>query len=90
MAQHDALVRKYLDSAGHVPLCIPIAWTADGSYWLAYHHGWSDARFYNVVEIRIGGPHSAFAGYIATVDDFGHLVPILHRPCVVRGELELH
>lgn len=56
--------------------CIPVHWEADGSYWLAYHHGWGDPRLYNVVEIRKGGPQDAFAGYRATVDDFGNLVRV--------------
>ena len=75
-------------SAG--PVCIPVTWNADGSYWLAYHHGWMDARFYNVIEIAHGKPWDFFAGYVAAVDDFGNLVPILHRPHVQRGDLEVH
>ena len=72
------------------PSCIPVAWSTQDSHWLAYHHGWTDARFYDVVEIRRSGPQDAWAGYVATVDDFGDLVPVVHRPWVQRGTLELH
>lgn len=72
-------------------ICIPVTWQTPGSSWLAYHHGWTDARFYNVVEIYADNrPQSAFAGYVATVDDFGDLVQINHRPYVERGQVELH
>lgn len=58
-------------------LCIPVIWQSAGSQWLAYHHGWTDARLYDVVEIPTDGrPQSAFAGYRATVDDFGNLVKV--------------
>ena len=77
-------------STPYQPVCIPVTWTA-GSYWLAYHHGWTDARLYNVVEIYIDGrPQSALAGYIAAVDDFGDLVPIENRPYIERGSLDIH
>ncbi|EYC52870.1 hypothetical protein AZ34_10355 [Hylemonella gracilis str. Niagara R] len=77
-------------SADYTPKCIPVSWTSCGSYWLAYHHGWTDARFYDVVEIpHDGRPQSAFAGYLATVGDFGDLVRISHRPYVQIGRLEL-
>ena len=70
-----------------LPLCIPVEWeeARPKSSFLAYHHGWTDPRLYNVVEIyRDGRPQSAFAGYLATVDDFGALVPITHRPYIER------
>jgi hypothetical protein len=62
-----------------LPGCIPISWkTTRVGYWLAYHHGWSDPRFYNIV--RIAGPRRKRqihdGDYIATVDDFGTLVPV--------------
>lgn len=72
------------------PRCIPVTWKDGGLYFLAYHHGWTDARFYDVVEIRLSGPQDANAGYVAVVGDFGDLVPILHRPYVQRGALEIH
>jgi hypothetical protein len=60
----------------HSPVCIPVCWREGDSSFLAYHHGWTDARLYDVVEIfHDGRPQSAFAGYRATVDDFGNLVP---------------
>lgn len=67
-------------SAAATPLCVPVEWTPGprpASLFLAYHHGWTDARLYNVVEIyRDGRPQNAYAGYIATVDDFGNLVRV--------------
>lgn len=71
------------------PYCIPVTWTTDQAHFLAYHHGWMDARFYNVVEIPLGGPYG-LPSYVAAVDDFGDLVPITHRPWVQRGSIELH
>lgn len=57
-------------------VCTPVCWKEGSSSFLAYHHGWTDARIYDVVEIyHDGRPQSAFAGYVATVDDFGNLVP---------------
>jgi len=74
-----------------LPLCNPVTWKTEGSYWLAYSHGWTDARFYNVVEVYTDHrPQDASAGYVATVNDFGDLVPILNHPYVERGRLELH
>lgn len=68
-----------------LPTCIPVCWQAGGSEFLGYHHGWVDPRLYSVVEIyRDGRPQSAFSGYVATVDDFGNLVPITHRPWIER------
>lgn len=78
---------KVLSNGG---ICIPVAWSTDRAHFLAYHHGWTDARLYNVVEISCGGPQDPFAGYVATVDDFGDLVPILNRPWVQIGRIELH
>jgi hypothetical protein len=70
-----------------LPLCIPVCWDAGNSSFLAYHHGWVDPRLYYVVEIyRDGLPQSAFAGYVATVDDFGCLVPLTHKPWIERDE----
>jgi hypothetical protein len=59
-------------------ICIPVTWsTSDGTYHLAYHHGWTDARFYSVVRILAG---EDLPDYIATVDDFGDLVPVADVP----------
>lgn len=69
---------------------IPVKWSTPDALWLAYHHGWTDARLYDVVQINRAGPQDAFAGYVAAVDDFGDLVPITNRPWVQRGALELH
>lgn len=73
-----------------VTCCIPVAWSTADAHWLAYHHGWTDARLYNVVKIHRAGPQDAFAGYLAAVDDFGDLVPITNRPFLQRGAIELH
>lgn len=100
MSELVALHSEHLAAcAPRIPLCIPVTWEAGprpASSFLAYHHGWTDARFYDVVEIyRDGRQQSAFSGYVATVDDFGDLVPLnlkpaAERPFVVRGDLEYH
>lgn len=61
----------------HRPLCIPVDWKTPGvTCWLAYHHGWQDARFYSVVKISSDKAHVHDGDYIATVDDFGNLIPV--------------
>jgi hypothetical protein len=73
--------------SAQLPLCIPVCWREGNSSFLAYHHGWTDARVYDVVEIfHAGRPQSAFAGYSATVDDFGNLV----RTAGPRRDHEAH
>lgn len=63
------------------PLCIPVTWSFVGYYWLAYHHGWTDPRLYNLVRIPQGkGFAPELGGSVATVDDFGNLV-IVRRTC---------
>lgn len=59
-----------------LPVCIPVGWGCGRGWWLAYHHGWSDPRFYNVAKIHSEPAHVHDGDYIATVDDFGDLVPV--------------
>lgn len=59
-----------------LPFCIPVRSETAAAYWLAYHHGWTDSRLYEVVKIAKNSPPDAFAGFRATVDDFGSLVRV--------------
>lgn len=76
-AQREALAAVRAELAKpRFPYCIPVDWSAGGAHWRAYHHGWSDARLYSVIKLGVDKPHVHAGDYVATVDDFGDLVPI--------------
>lgn len=59
-------------SMPELPYCIPESWSAAGSYWLAYPRAPQAAELYDVMNPGA----SIRSGYLATVDDFGFLVPV--------------
>lgn len=59
-------------SMPELPFCIPEAWRTPEGYWLAYPRAPLAAELYDVMK-----PGAAIGcGYLATVDDFGFLVPV--------------
>lgn len=83
-----------------LPTCIPVTWTHQGMYHLAYHHGFTDQRLYSIC--RLAGEGEDIPTLLATVDDFGTLVPIAEQSrwaffpqplipvWIQRGDMELH
>lgn len=83
-----------------LPTCIPVTWTHQGVYHLAYHHGFTDARLYSICRLKSGVDD--MSTLLATVDDFGNLVPIAEQKrwaffpnalipvWMQRGDVELH
>ncbi|WP_295545414.1 hypothetical protein [uncultured Pseudacidovorax sp.] len=81
-ARREQMDRREFDNIGRgldtgrsmpeLPYCIPESWSAAGSYWLAYPRACHAAELYDVMN-----PGAATRGsYLATVDDFGFLVPV--------------
>lgn len=88
-----------------LPTCIPVTWKHQGVYHLAYHHGFTDPRLYSIC--RLPGTTATqtmeeLPDLLATVDDFGNLVPIAEQSrwaffpkalipvWIQRGDVELH
>lgn len=83
-----------------LPTCIPVSWTDKGVYHLAYHHGFTDQRLYSICRMASGVDD--IPTLLATVDDFGALVPVAEQSrwafsptplipvWIQRGDLEVH
>lgn len=61
-----------------LPFCIPVHWTDPTTHenWLAYPRLGNDARGYHCINVTQGARGDLCRDYVATVDDFGQLVPV--------------
>lgn len=67
-----------IEAGRNLPFCIPVSWQDPTShdYWLAYPRLGNDARGYQCINVTQGARGDLRDDYVATVDDFGTLVPI--------------
>ncbi len=78
--EFDNIHRGFTSSSDKrdLPVCIPEAWTDAQGYWLAYPRAPYFPELYDV--LLTSQRQGKSASYLATVDDFGFLVPVRVHP----------